>query len=230
MRVFVDVLAERKNQDTQWGGPTHDDTQYPIHFAGYVGRQISKAIAYRETNDAVAMRARFVKIAALAFAATESIDRKAESGRGEVPVEYCYSTDGETYHGNHATIDEALRDGIEERYYVSGSDAPSEIGSVWVGQVESPRHVFDSQGDNVIDQIECELYDVVGEHADSFNPSKEERAGLDALISAWCDAHLELTCFSVEKAVEYSAGNPLYDAALADVIAEDKRKAPEAAA
>ncbi|MBD1412906.1 hypothetical protein NUJ30_08190 [Burkholderia contaminans] len=176
------------------------------------------------------MRARFVKIAALAFAAAESIDRKAEADRGETTVEYCYSTDGETYHGNHTTIDEALRDGIAERYDVSGSEDPSEIGAVWVGQVESPRHVFDSQGDNVIDQIECELYDVVGEHADSFNPSKEERAGLDALISAWCDAHLELTCFSVEKTVEYSAGNSLYDAALADVIADAAKTPSEEAA
>lgn len=230
MRVLVDVLAERKNQDAQWGGPAHDDAHYPIHFAGYVGRQISKAIAYRETNDAAAMRARFVKIAALAFAAVESIDRKAEAGRGEAPVEYCYSTDGETYHGAYSTAEEALREGISLLYSLVTNTDPDNVGPVWVGEVESPRHVFDSQGDNVINQIQCELYDEVGDHADNFIPTDDDSAALDALIAAWCDANLDLSCFSVGREVEYRAGNPLYDATLADVIADDKQETLEAAA
>jgi hypothetical protein len=67
--VIADVLAERQRQDAQWGGPEHDDTHHPTEWLGFVNKQI-------HTNVGVDVRDRLVKVAALALAGIESIDRK----------------------------------------------------------------------------------------------------------------------------------------------------------
>jgi hypothetical protein len=70
--VFGEITAERTYQDSKWGGKPHDDTQLPedwqkyiIEYAGGTGR----ASTYE-------FRKRMVKVAALAVAAIESLDRK----------------------------------------------------------------------------------------------------------------------------------------------------------
>lgn len=71
LRALDDILKERNNQDAQWGGPAHDDTHYSDDWWAYIGYQ------YRRFNDNPAeARDRFVKTAALALAAIESLDRK----------------------------------------------------------------------------------------------------------------------------------------------------------
>ena len=81
MNVLFDILTERNQQDIQWGGPSHDDTHVSMDWLSYIDYQTDKAI--RETAglmDEKSMifytRDRFMKIAALAIAALESIDRK----------------------------------------------------------------------------------------------------------------------------------------------------------
>jgi hypothetical protein len=78
------VLEERQQQDAQSGGPAHDDKHDEGDFLEYIGNQVGKAIADYDkaatpADEAAAFRARFVKIAALAVAAIESIDRKAQA-------------------------------------------------------------------------------------------------------------------------------------------------------
>lgn len=83
--VLDAILAERGKQDAQWGGASHDDeVNCPSDWLTYIDRQIEKAI--RETAPLMidskpytdAVRARLVKIAALAVAGIESMDRKAK--------------------------------------------------------------------------------------------------------------------------------------------------------
>ena len=69
---IADVLAERARQDAQWGGPSHDDQHDPVDWSHFIEEQ---AYWGREQDP----RRRFIKIAALAVAAIESIDRKASA-------------------------------------------------------------------------------------------------------------------------------------------------------
>jgi hypothetical protein len=73
----ADIREERERQDKQWGGPAHDDEHTPSDFIGYVQRQCN--LASLQLGDAAVSRSRFVKIAALAVAAIESIDRKTKA-------------------------------------------------------------------------------------------------------------------------------------------------------
>lgn len=64
--VLAEVVAERGRQNKQWGGAEHDDEHGPDEFLGFIRRQVSKDGDVRE---------RLIKIAALAVAAIESLDR-----------------------------------------------------------------------------------------------------------------------------------------------------------
>lgn len=70
--VLGEVLAERTKQDAQWGGPDHDDDHSPEDFVRFIGAQAVKCEYGRGPN----VRERLVKIAALAVAAVESLDRQ----------------------------------------------------------------------------------------------------------------------------------------------------------
>lgn len=74
LMAFRDVSAERNRQDAQWGGPSHDDLHDPVDWARLIEHQADWS---REQEP----RRRFVKIAALAVASIESIDRKAAERR-----------------------------------------------------------------------------------------------------------------------------------------------------
>ena len=79
--AIQDVCDERARQDAKWGGPDHDDGHDSQDWAQFIEYQ-THAIPYeanlaidREEYDAI-VRRRFVKVAALAVAALQSIDRK----------------------------------------------------------------------------------------------------------------------------------------------------------
>lgn len=106
MAVMMEIIEERGHQDEQWGGPDHDDTHRLGAWCTFIGKQLNSArqvadirlivhnsdaeklfgvdfkTPIEEANRIVderrppLVRARLVKIAALALAAIESIDRK----------------------------------------------------------------------------------------------------------------------------------------------------------
>lgn len=71
-RVLLDVLEERKRQDAKWGGPEHDDLHTAAEWREFRDRFEGEAIA---VCDYQAARESVVKIAALAIAQVESLDR-----------------------------------------------------------------------------------------------------------------------------------------------------------
>lgn len=80
--ALKDVGAERFNQDKQWGGPRHDDSHAAIEWLDYISHQIDRAggnsgIVGASGLPAATVRGRLVKIAALALAGIQSIDRKS---------------------------------------------------------------------------------------------------------------------------------------------------------
>ncbi len=81
--VFVEVLFERERQDEQHGGALHDDTHAPMDWINLVEDQIDKLGSEGGDNasipDTALIRARLVKIGALAIAGIRSIDRLAST-------------------------------------------------------------------------------------------------------------------------------------------------------
>lgn len=69
-KIIEEIRAERAAQDAQWGGPEHDDEHSPDDFMGFITRQVVKG-----AGDGSDVRERFVKIASLAVAALEMLDR-----------------------------------------------------------------------------------------------------------------------------------------------------------
>lgn len=85
--ILDEVKDERARQDEQWGGPGHDDTHVPAEWFGFIQDQddhfTSASLSTRSHDEAfitATARERLIKIAALAVAAVESIDRKARDG------------------------------------------------------------------------------------------------------------------------------------------------------
>ncbi|HEY8560489.1 MAG TPA: hypothetical protein VIL74_08935 [Pyrinomonadaceae bacterium] len=74
--IVEEIKQERTRQDEQWGGAKHDDEHYPVEFTRFVQEQIDKT--WRCPENIENIRERFIKIAALAVAAVESIDRKRQ--------------------------------------------------------------------------------------------------------------------------------------------------------
>lgn len=97
VKVIAAVITERKRQDMQWGGPAHDDTHDEYEWLAYMAHQADKITEILAANgfygspfhrDPVhgdkptaysQTREHFIKIAALAVAAVESLDRKNKS-------------------------------------------------------------------------------------------------------------------------------------------------------
>ena len=95
-RVFGDILLERVKQDEQWGGAEHDDRHFPAEWEHYVMKQVALAGDARRIGVDHRMsapphfgdddehaeererewRERMIKVAALAVAAVQSLDRK----------------------------------------------------------------------------------------------------------------------------------------------------------
>lgn len=77
--VFDDVLEERSRQDAQWGGAEHDDEHSVFEWYGFIEHQMELLAVEQQghdVDDIPAARTRLVKIAALAAAAIESLDRR----------------------------------------------------------------------------------------------------------------------------------------------------------
>lgn len=70
--VLVDIVAERQHQDARWGGAAHDDLHYVDHWATFREHYERRAMG---AVDLDTRRAMVVKIAALAVAQLEALDR-----------------------------------------------------------------------------------------------------------------------------------------------------------
>lgn len=76
-----EVFAERLHQDQRWGGPVHDDQHTPEEWIHLLDHQTTEAdYAMLPCGDGLPeYRVRLIKIAALAFAALEALDRAGKS-------------------------------------------------------------------------------------------------------------------------------------------------------
>jgi len=73
-KIFGEILAERKAQDTKWGGSVHDDTHTNFDWIAYLAKHTGKAVQW--PFDKQLFRQQMIKVAALAVAAVEWVDRR----------------------------------------------------------------------------------------------------------------------------------------------------------
>jgi hypothetical protein len=82
--ILEEIRQERAHQDKKWGGPSHDDVHSPYDWSAfiltYLGQSISDFVkeSGRVEPKLRAFRYNMIKVAALAIAAVEAVDRKLE--------------------------------------------------------------------------------------------------------------------------------------------------------
>jgi len=76
LRIFAEILQERMAQDKQWGGEDHDRKHTIYDWVALLAKHLGKSMGTSRTdNYGVVFRRQMVKVAALAVAAIEWIDR-----------------------------------------------------------------------------------------------------------------------------------------------------------
>jgi hypothetical protein len=75
-RILESIQCERDRQDKQWGGAEHDDHHSKDDWFEFIQWQIDSFKAQPGMQRVEQARYTLVKIAALAVAGIESIDRK----------------------------------------------------------------------------------------------------------------------------------------------------------
>ncbi len=81
-KILEEIREERKHQDKKWGGPAHDDQHDAYAWAAFITSYLGQAISdfVNETGRFESKLRKFrynmVKVAALAVAAIEVVDRK----------------------------------------------------------------------------------------------------------------------------------------------------------
>ena len=82
MSVYDEIKAERDYQDGKWGHVKDDTLNTPFHWVTWI---VKSAIAFTDgtwSPSADSFRKAMLKVAALAVAAVESLDRqRAENGK-----------------------------------------------------------------------------------------------------------------------------------------------------
>ena len=76
--IFKEIEAERVAQDERWGGPEHDDKHGSYDWIAFITRNVGLAVT--RPWDAREFRRRMVRVAALAVAAVEWVDRAEARG------------------------------------------------------------------------------------------------------------------------------------------------------
>lgn len=83
VNIVNDIIRERIRQDEKWGGPSHDDAHYYVDWSDYIVDHTNQSlyVIFNQEGtpqvDPVNFRKQMVRVAALAMAAIESVDRKA---------------------------------------------------------------------------------------------------------------------------------------------------------
>lgn len=139
----------------------------------------------------------------------------ADAGEAVAPVaepislQYSYadSQHAERWTGEFDSIEEAIVDALDsfERGIV-----------VWIGENEPIEIDCDSLADEVIERIQEQAYEQVGEIADTIGPFKpEETKPLSDAIKQWVDQHGQINCWQIKRSKSYGPGDAEYEAAVA---------------
>lgn len=109
-------------------------------------------------------------------------------------TQYCWSEDGEYFHGEHASIQGAA----EEAHAQCDFDALSAayIGEVTPGRdLVSPEHLGEHLDEHVRELLSEETADV----AENFSLTPEQQLTLGQIVIDWIDLHAGFQCYGVKN-------------------------------
>lgn len=77
MSIYNEITEERRRQDEKWGGPEHDDGHSLEMWVFFITKHAMRGILEWNTHEsgARAFRRQMIRVAALAVAAAEVVDR-----------------------------------------------------------------------------------------------------------------------------------------------------------
>lgn len=106
---------------------------------------------------------------------------------------YCYSWDGEHYHGEFDTEQEAIEDAKKDKPFAE---------SVYIGTCTEPELKWHSNEEIIIESMQECLLDDVGEYAECFDVSSEDEILLgkmiDEVVATWIEErNIKPNCYAV---------------------------------
>ncbi|BAK75776.1 hypothetical protein NH8B_0944 [Pseudogulbenkiania sp. NH8B] len=125
-------------------------------------------------------------------------EEKEVLSAAESAKEYCWSNNGEEYHGSFTSIDEALDD------YLNTYDV-DDAAHVHIGEAKhyAPGSPV-SLADDVLEQMNCQAADEAGEHADDWPHLPYDKLNeLGQMIQDFVWQHDAPTFYTVENTVLY---------------------------
>ncbi|WP_063904929.1 hypothetical protein [Burkholderia ubonensis] len=125
---------------------------------------------------------------------------------------FAFSADADRWSGPFDSVVDAISDALRDT-------DPDRV--VYVGENEPVSIDSESLADEVIERIEEQAYEQVGDVADTVGPfDSAQKQPLVDWIRQWVDQHADITCWSVQKIKGYGPGAPEYDEARARLATE----------
>jgi hypothetical protein len=122
---------------------------------------------------------------------------------------YARSENCERWGGREDTIEAAIYDALTR-------DDLAMPAPVFVCECAAPEVNYESLADEVVERVGEQLYEEVGEVADTFGPfEKSEMTELAELIKGWVEKQGAISCWKATNIKRYAPGDAEYDAALA---------------
>lgn len=76
--ILREIQQERTHQDALHGGPKKDDQHTPADWVAILARHLGLAVGDAAVIDVVRYRRQLIRVAAVAVAAVESLDRRSQ--------------------------------------------------------------------------------------------------------------------------------------------------------
>ncbi|WP_186169623.1 hypothetical protein [Burkholderia gladioli] len=123
---------------------------------------------------------------------------------------YALREDAERWTGPFDSVEDAIEDALSN---VLDDERATTV--VWIA-TNAPLDIdCDSLADDVIERIQEQAYDEVGEVADTIGPFEAaETKLLSNAIKQWIDEYGEISCYKIENPKAYGPGAPEHNAAL----------------
>ncbi|AJW98884.1 hypothetical protein BM43_3026 [Burkholderia gladioli] len=127
-----------------------------------------------------------------------------------IEFSYALSQHAERWSGSFDSIVGALAEALSDL-----DDAGERGRVIWVGQNQPIDIDYDSLAEEVIERIQEQAFDQVGEVADVIGPYEETETKLLSLaIKRWIDEHGQIGCYRIDHSIAYGPGAPEYKAAV----------------
>lgn len=131
-------------------------------------------------------------------------------------MSYSYSFDEETFHGECATVEDAIEEARDDAACIGEPVA----GAVWIGENREPTEWITAfrLGDCIDGMLGDWLADEVGEAAENFTLTQDQRTTLGQRVLDFIAEQGGFRCWGVKNVQKYSLGQPDRDDKTIDMF------------